>query len=141
MSVERLLASLNKVRGRNGSWTACCPAHADRTPSLAVRVTTDGRVLVHCFAGCNVEEVVGAVGMSIEDLFPERETDPVKPARSERQRFFAGDLLRVIEFEALVVAVAAHDIATGKPMTPADLERIRTASVRINEALTAANIQ
>jgi hypothetical protein len=140
MSVERLLSRLNKVRGRNGAWTACCPAHADRSPSLSIRETHDGRVLVHCFAGCAVDAVLGAVGMDLTDLFPEREADPLKPAAPERRRFFAADLLRVIEFEALVVAVAAHDIATGKRMTPADLERIRTASVRINEALTAANL-
>jgi hypothetical protein len=33
---------------------ACCPAHDDRNPSLSVRRAPDGRVLVHCFAGCSL---------------------------------------------------------------------------------------
>jgi hypothetical protein len=37
---------------------ACCPAHDDRNPSLSVRRAPDGRVLVHCFAGCSLDAVL-----------------------------------------------------------------------------------
>lgn len=36
-----------------GQWLARCPAHADRTPSLAIRDGEGGRVLVRCWAGCD----------------------------------------------------------------------------------------
>lgn len=49
-----------------------CPAHADRSPSLSVAEGRDGRVLVHCFAGCSVEEVCRALGLTIRDLFVPR---------------------------------------------------------------------
>jgi DNA primase len=52
--IENLLGRLKKVKGRNGSWTACCPAHNDGSPSLAIREGEDGRVLLHCFGGCSV---------------------------------------------------------------------------------------
>ena len=68
--VEQLLGRLERVKGRNGSWTARCPAHADKGPSLAIREADDGRILLHCFAGCPVENVVGAIGMDMTDLFP-----------------------------------------------------------------------
>jgi len=45
-----------------------CPAHEDRTPSLSVRDGGD-KILVHCHAGCSVDEVCGALGISIRDLF------------------------------------------------------------------------
>lgn len=41
-------------------WMASCPAHDDRTPSLAIRVFED-RVLVHCHAGCPQSKVIDAL--------------------------------------------------------------------------------
>ena len=48
-------------RESGGSWTACCPGHNDRTPSLSISEAEDGRILVHCHAGCAQEVVVGAL--------------------------------------------------------------------------------
>lgn len=45
-----------RAAGR-GKWTACCPAHNDRSPSLSIREEAAGRVLVHCFAGCPPDEM------------------------------------------------------------------------------------
>jgi putative DNA primase/helicase len=42
-------------------WMAPCPAHDDTTPSLAIRDTDDGRVLVKCHAGCKQTEVIRAL--------------------------------------------------------------------------------
>jgi putative DNA primase/helicase len=51
------------LRGRrNGSeWTACCPAHDDRNPSLSIGEARDGTVLLHCHAGCSQDEVIAAL--------------------------------------------------------------------------------
>lgn len=72
MNVENLLSRLEKVRpnGRQ-RWMACCPAHADRTPSLSITEQQNGKVSVKCFAGCSGEEVMGAVGMSLAELYPD----------------------------------------------------------------------
>ncbi|MFM7698894.1 MAG: CHC2 zinc finger domain-containing protein, partial [Limnohabitans sp.] len=49
--IELVLSRLDKVRQRQvGQWSACCPSHKDTTPSLSVRETEDGAVLLHCFA-------------------------------------------------------------------------------------------
>jgi hypothetical protein len=42
-------------------WMARCPAHADATPSLAIREGRDGKVLLKCHAGCSQREVIGAL--------------------------------------------------------------------------------
>lgn len=56
---------------RNGTgWSARCPAHEDRHPSLAVNVTDDGTVLVKCHAGCEIGAIVGAMDLELKDLFP-----------------------------------------------------------------------
>jgi CHC2 zinc finger len=134
---DALLSRLQKVRGRNGSWVACCPAHEDKSPSLSIREDAD-RVLVHCFAGCSVDDVVAAVGLGLEDLFPPRQ-ELVQQPRMQRVRLPATDVLRCLHNEALVVMVAAHNVAQGVRLTDEDRDRLRTAWQRIDEGLEAVN--
>jgi hypothetical protein len=135
MSVEALLSRLERVKGRNGSWTACCPAHDDKSPSLAIREES-GKVLLHCFGGCEVSSIVGALGMDMTDLFPP--SDPKYPP-APKVKFFATDLLRVIALEAAVVSIAAYDMARGKTLPKVDLDRLHLAYERINAAVEASS--
>lgn len=66
--VERLLSRLSGVRRTRNGWTARCPAHNDRRPSLSIAVTDTGRILLHCFADCTPEAVLAAVGLHWSDL-------------------------------------------------------------------------
>jgi putative DNA primase/helicase len=43
------------------SWMARCPAHDDRKPSLSIRDADDGKILLHCHAGCGQERVITAL--------------------------------------------------------------------------------
>ena len=52
-------------------WQALCPAHADSNPSLSIDEGADGRVLIHCHAGCGWQDVLEALGLSPRDLFPQ----------------------------------------------------------------------
>ena len=70
--VQLLLGRLDGVRKSARGWIARCPAHQDGTPSLSVGFGDDGRILVYCFAGCPIVDVVTAVGMCVNDLFPPR---------------------------------------------------------------------
>jgi len=134
MAVEAFLSRLEKVKGRNGSWTACCPAHDDKSPSLAIR-EEGGKVLLHCFGGCEVSAVVGALGMDMTDLFPPSEP---KYEPQPKVRFFATDLLKVIALEAAIVSIAAYDMSKGKTLPKVDLDRLHLAYERINAAVEAA---
>ncbi|EJF98595.1 hypothetical protein MEI_00418 [Bartonella vinsonii subsp. arupensis Pm136co] len=40
---------------------AHCPAHDDRSPSLAISNGNDGRLLLHCYAGCSFKEIIQAL--------------------------------------------------------------------------------
>lgn len=51
-------------------WSARCPAHEDRSPSLSISEGRDGRVLVHCFGGCRPEAILKAVGLTFADVQP-----------------------------------------------------------------------
>ena len=41
-------------------YTACCPAHDDKNPSLAITEAED-KILVHCFSGCTQDQVLDAL--------------------------------------------------------------------------------
>lgn len=72
--LERILDTLEARDARpkrNGrGWLARCPAHDDSRPSLSVTEGDDGRVLLHCHAGCDSEAVIAAISMEARDLFP-----------------------------------------------------------------------
>ncbi|HUW98890.1 MAG TPA: toprim domain-containing protein [Acidiferrobacter sp.] len=69
--LENLLSRLDKVRKSGGEWTALCPAHDDRNPSLSIKEADDGTLLIKCHAGCSAREILAAVGLGLEDLYPE----------------------------------------------------------------------
>lgn len=138
MSADTLLDRLECVKKTPNGWAARCPAHDDKGPSLSVRELDDGRVLVHCFAGCDVHQIVGAVGLQITDLFPPRETSHHYPR--ERRPFPAADVLRAIGFEVLVVMTAGAALLDSKPFSQADRERLGLAVGRIRAAAKYAGV-
>jgi hypothetical protein len=71
--LDTVLARLPGARTTGTGWLARCPAHDDRRPSLSLAEGADGRILVLCRAGCSTEAVVGALGLTMADLFPEAE--------------------------------------------------------------------
>lgn len=137
MTTEALLEKLDKVRRTGkGTWTARCPAHGDKGPSLNIREKDDGKVLVRCFAECSVHEILDAVGLEISDLFPPRQHH----GKPERRPFPAVDVLRCVAFEALIVITAARSIANGEALGSDDYKRLLLAAERIQRALTAAGV-
>ena len=69
--LQNVLDRLERVKDHGAYFMALCPAHADRNPSLEVRLGDTGNVLLHCHAGCTFEEVVDALRLKPADLFPD----------------------------------------------------------------------
>ncbi|MGA7741961.1 MAG: hypothetical protein WBP56_11080 [Polyangia bacterium] len=69
--VERVLAALAAfgVRPSGTGWSARCPAHEDRHASLAIGEGKDGRALLFCHGGCELADVLRALGLTARDLF------------------------------------------------------------------------
>jgi hypothetical protein len=68
--VELMLSKLPDVRRNGNGWSAKCPNHDDQTASLSVSSGNDGRVLLHCHAGCEPEAICSSIGIQLRDLFP-----------------------------------------------------------------------
>ncbi len=72
MTVEEFTHHLTMVRQNATGWTAKCPAHDDRAPSLSISEGADGRTLLKCHAGCATPDILKALGLQMSDLFLRR---------------------------------------------------------------------
>jgi len=74
-TADHVVTVLSRLRnvGQKGTaqWQASCPGHDDEDPGrhLSVGVGPDGRILLHCFRGCEVRAIVAAIRLSVRDLF------------------------------------------------------------------------
>lgn len=65
--IDALETAGSKRHGRD--WQ--CPAHDDGKPSLTVNEGSEGRVVMHCHAGCTYDEIIAALpGIGPGDLTP-----------------------------------------------------------------------
>jgi len=128
MDIESFVSHLDKARKTGDrSYQACCPAHDDNSPSLAVTAATDGRILIHCYAGCDPSSVMSAVGLSLSDLFEDGPVDdrlkgatPWIGKERKEERSKRDKALRVL-------AVADKNRRNGVKLSAADLDLERRA--------------
>lgn len=85
MVISDFLARLKGVKRGGKGATARCPAHEDNNNSLSVSAGDDGRVLVKCFAGCSADDICGALGIEVRELFnDEKPAKKGRPAKVEK---------------------------------------------------------
>lgn len=138
MTAADLISRLDKVRQRGaGQWSARCPAHDDRSPSLSIKETGDGRTLVHCFGGCSVDQVLGAVGLEIDALFPPRDRTPGSGAAPSKLKLPAAQALEILNREALLIFVVGSDMHNNKLISEIDFDRLATAVRRVGQIAEA----
>ena len=86
MTVEAVADLLRARRAGRGRWTAKCPAHPDRNPSLSIAEGRDGRTLMRCWAGCATDDVLKALGLSMRDLYVGPPPTPATVRRLAQER-------------------------------------------------------
>ena len=98
-------------------WTARCPAHEDRSPSLSIRNTDDGKILFHCFRGCAPDDILAALGLTWKDLYPEdrwREAEARALAHGHRRLQKTMAEITQADYARQVLLIAAADLRAGK---------------------------
>ncbi len=132
MTIDTLIARLDGVKETGpGKYLSRCPAHDDRSPSLAIKDGDDGRVLIHCFAGCEPQFILNAIGLTFSDIMPERvgQDHAYKPVRN---RISPRDALATLDHESLVVAIIGADFLAHKEIDEDTWGRLAAAVQRIN---------
>ncbi len=128
--IDVLLNRLEGVKETSaGRYKARCPAHDDKSPSLSL-ADDNGKILVHCFAGCEPLEIMAAVDLTLADLFEKPLYHLGKPI-PKRDRWDARASLKELSDESVVVLIAATDLLQQKPLTQDDYKRLRVAADRI----------
>jgi len=137
MSADKLLSRLQRVKRTGpGKWIASSPTREDKSPSLAIRETDDGTILLHDFGGDSVEAILGAVGLSFADLYPDKPGAIGKPVK---RPFNASDVLSLVAFESAVAVVVISDLVKREGATETDLDRLLVAAQRLGNAAEVCN--
>ena len=141
MSADILLSRLSRARKTGpGRWVACCPAHGSGTnTALAIRELPDGRILLHDFGGCCIEDVLAAIGMTVADLFPESltatEAGGDRRYRSGGHRVPAGDVLIAVSRDALTAAMVTRAIADAREASDGEVQLLFGIAGRLAAAV------
>ncbi len=130
MAINDILNRLDRVKETgNGKYLACCPAHDDKSPSLAIGETDDGLVLLHCFVGCDTESILSALSLEFSDLYLKPLGNHFKPSP---MRVSPREILASLDHESLVVALIGADFIKRQSLDDATWKRLAKAVNRIN---------
>ncbi len=130
-NIDALLSKLDKVKSNgNGKWLARCPAHNDKSPSLAIKETEDRKTLIHCFSGCSVADIVAAVGLELSDLMPD---NPTYQKGARPPKFNKYELFDRVVFEATILSLGIRQLLNLEDLSQADLLRVVQAENVIND--------
>jgi hypothetical protein len=124
--INVLLSRMKGVKQHGDHFMAVCPAHQDKSPSLSLSRAEDGRALVHCFAGCKTRDVLGAVGLEMRDLFPER------MSQDQRQKFRRIKLEDERDSECLIIEIAKAEAKAGA-LSEESAARLALAQERVEQ--------
>jgi len=132
--IDLLLSRLSRVR-KVGSdrYVACCPSHGDKTPSLSI-TETNGRILVHCHAGCLPDEIISAAGLEWGDLFEDEFDASYQRALTAKKLSSPVDQLRVDEN---VLLITRAKLEKGETLSVDDQARAELSYERVREAYSA----
>lgn len=125
MTPEEFVSRLTGVKKNgNGKWMACCPAHKDSDPSLAIGQTNTGKILLRCFAGCSALDVVHSMGLGLEDLFPDAyEESPL--AFAQREMAQRERIKKKISYADTYLKILTAHLKQGKPVKDYEIEKGR----------------
>jgi hypothetical protein len=121
LNISIVLERLDKVRKTHNGWTACCPVHGDRNPSMSI-TEKDDLILCHCHAcGANGVDVVAAVGLKPEVLFD-------KPFEREEDKHWL--LNKKADWDECIIAMANETLQRGDPISYKDFRVIKESLAR-----------
>ena len=130
MDIEVFLSNFDKVKSTgNGKWIACCSAHPDKSPSLAIKQTDDRKILLHCFSGCQVSNIVAAVGLELSDLMPE---NPSYQKGTKPPQFNKYELFDQLVHESIILSLAIRQLLNFQDLSAEDLIIVTKAEQAIN---------
>jgi putative DNA primase/helicase len=141
MMVYPIMQRVRGLRANGRGWLALCPSHDDHNPSLSISTGDDGRVLLHCFAGCSLEQICAALGIDRHDLgvqdsvrAPVRDSSSATTATYDYQDEQKALLYQVVRFQPKRFSQRRPD---GKSAWIWNLNRVRRVLYRLPELIAS----
>lgn len=111
MHLNEIISRFNGVKsiGEN-SYQVQCPAHKDDKASLTIS-EEDNKILMHCHAGCDLNNILNAIGLQEKDLF----NNPPKDSKPKivKEYYYTDEdnkpLYKVIRYEPKSFVQAKYD--------------------------------
>ncbi|HUX81498.1 MAG TPA: hypothetical protein VMV35_01530 [Halothiobacillus sp.] len=138
VSIESFLGRLDGVKQTGpGKWIAKSPTRNERTASLSIRQTDEGRILLHDFGGSDAAEILAALSLNWVQLIPPHLRTNRSYSPAERQEHDARAALNTISMAASLTRICANRLADGRPLAKDDRDQLRRAAHEIETALRA----
>lgn len=87
---------------------------------------------MHCFAGCDFQEVLSAAGLTVSDVMPNRVS--IEHHQKGQKWISARDALSALDHEILVVAIIGADFLQRRELDDATWNRLGIAVGRIGDS-------
>lgn len=136
--LEMFLGKLDGARPSGDGWRAECPNGHRSRYTLSFKQADDGRVLLHCFAGCTALEVLQAMGLELSDLY-DRPTGAklqfAKRTPAEIKEYHWKAAFKFLPEEIRIVRIGSQDVRKGRPLNDVDQARFELACERLQTAM------
>lgn len=142
MKTTEILSKLEKVKQTSGGWVALCPSHDDKARSLSIN-ESGGKILLNCFAGCDVQNIVFKIGLEMKDLFEQSDNlPPIQPKKRIAETYDYTDekgklLFQAVRYEPKGFSQRQPDNKGGFIW---NLQGVRLVLYRLSEVLTAETV-
>jgi len=132
-TIHEILSHFENVKKSGSNQYQCkCPSHEDRSNSMGVSLSDDGqKIIMNCFAGCTLTEVMQASGLTWDDIMPNKRVDSfimkdgeVSGMIKQRQSFNPYAALKYLANDILFVAMCAAEVNSGRKLIPEDQNKL-----------------
>ncbi|MDQ6960711.1 MAG: hypothetical protein Q9M27_06720 [Mariprofundaceae bacterium] len=122
MSFDAIISALGATQSATGRARAACPAHGSgKKLTLIITERDDGSTGIHCFAGCQPDDILAAVGLDKKEAWTplQKYNSPQHRAACERSQRIIALTMRQRRDLAGIMAY----LASGRPVQAVTLRR------------------
>ena len=80
IEIQKIAESLGSARKEGAGWRSLCPVHIDHSPSLSLNLSSNGRLLVKCWSGCDSKRILQFINSNTGTSFISQQVSHTKSA-------------------------------------------------------------
>jgi putative DNA primase/helicase len=90
--IANVLSRFNNLKETSDGWVVGCPCpnHGgkgeDRNPSVRITIGDEGKILIICRVGCDVNEILQYAGLEYRDLYPNNDNERLEVLARPRKQ-------------------------------------------------------